>query len=40
VVASDQPIGIQILGYGAYTAFQYPGGLDLQHIAPPPPPVK
>ena len=25
-----------IMGYGAATAYQYPGGLNLQHIAPPP----
>ncbi len=39
VVTSDQPIGIQIMGYGAYTSYQYPGGLSLQQIAPPPPPL-
>jgi hypothetical protein len=36
VLTSDQPVGIQIMGYGAYTAYQYPSGLNLQRIAPPP----
>jgi hypothetical protein len=31
-------IGTQVLGYGLYTSYQYPGGLNLKHIAPPPPP--
>jgi hypothetical protein len=39
VMTSDQPVGIQVMGYGAYTSYQYPGGLDLQMIAPPPPPI-
>jgi len=34
---SAQPVGIQVTGYGAYTSYTYPGGLDLQHISPPPP---
>jgi len=38
VLISDQPVGIQVLGYGLYTSYQYPGGLDLKIIAPPPPP--
>jgi hypothetical protein len=37
---SDQPVGIQVLGYGSYTSYQYPGGLDLKAISPPPPPIK
>ena len=28
---------IQVMGYGSYTSYTYPGGLDLQHISPPPP---
>jgi len=36
---SDQPAGLQVLGYGFYTSYQYPGGLDLLSIAPPPPPI-
>jgi hypothetical protein len=37
---SDQPAGLQVLGYGSYTSYQYPGGLDLLVIAPPPPPIQ
>jgi hypothetical protein len=37
---SDQPAGLQILGYGLFTSYQYPGGLDLLSIAPPPPPIQ
>ena len=29
-------VGIQVTGYGAYTSFYYPGGLNLKSIAPPP----
>jgi hypothetical protein len=35
-LSSDQPIGIQVLGYGQYTSYQYPGGGNLGIIAPPP----
>lgn len=38
VLLSDLPVGIQVSGYGLYTSFQYPGGLNLDLIAPPPPP--
>lgn len=35
-----QPVGIQVMGYGDYTSYQYPGGLNLKGItAPPPPPM-
>ncbi len=37
VLISDQPVGLQVIGYGAYTSYQYPGGLNLASIAPPPP---
>jgi hypothetical protein len=40
VLTSTAPVGIQIVGYGAYTSYQYPGGLDLSAIAPPPMPPK
>ncbi len=40
VVTGTQPFGLQVIGYGAYTSYQYPGGLDLVPIAPPPPPIK
>ena len=36
VLESNQPVGIQVAGYGAYTSYYYPGGLDLSAIAPPP----
>jgi hypothetical protein len=34
---SNKRIGLQVIGYGSYTSYQYPGGLDLKPIAPPPP---
>ncbi len=34
---ADKPVGIQVVGYGSYTSYQYPGGSDLLTIAPPPP---
>ena len=36
VLTASQPVGIQVMGYGSYTSYQYPGGLDLAQIAPPP----
>lgn len=36
VLISDVPVGIQVVGYGSYTSYQYPGGLNLSLIAPPP----
>jgi hypothetical protein len=39
VMTSAEPFGIQVMGYGEYTSYQYPGGLNLEVIAPPPPPV-
>jgi hypothetical protein len=30
-------VGVQVLGYGLFTSYQYPAGLNLKHIAPPPP---
>ena len=38
-IDADVPIGIQIIGYGSYTSYQYPGGLNLKLIAPPPEPL-
>lgn len=35
--SSDEPFGIVTYGYGEFTSYMYPGGLDLQKIAPPPP---
>jgi hypothetical protein len=40
VLTGSKPFGLQVIGYGAYTSYQYPGGLDLVPIAPPPPPLK
>jgi hypothetical protein len=36
VLAASNPVGVQVMGYGAYTSYQVPGGLDLAQIAPPP----
>lgn len=33
---SDKPVGIQVMGYGDNTSYQYPGGCNLGQIAPPP----
>jgi hypothetical protein len=38
LMTGTAPFGVQVLGYGAYTSYQYPAGLDLAEIAPPPPP--
>jgi hypothetical protein len=40
VLTSTKPVGLQVIGYGAYTSYQYPGGLNLDLLAPPPPPPK
>jgi hypothetical protein len=37
VLKASKPVGLQVMGYGRYTSYQYPGGLDLKPIAPPPP---
>lgn len=36
VLVASQPVGIQVLGYGSYTSYMYPGGLNLAQVAPPP----
>jgi hypothetical protein len=36
LLESSAPVGLQVLGYGLFTSYQYPGGLNLNHIAPPP----
>jgi hypothetical protein len=36
VLTSALGVGIQVIGYGSYTSYQYPGGLNLTEIAPPP----
>ena len=35
-VEAGQPVGILVYGYGRYTSYMYPGGLDLKRITPPP----
>jgi hypothetical protein len=39
VLTASNPVGLQVMGYGSYTSYTYPGGLDLALIAPPPPPI-
>ena len=36
VAESSNPVGIQVIGYGLFTSYQYPAGLFLAEIAPPP----
>ncbi|MGH7297215.1 MAG: IgGFc-binding protein, partial [Polyangiaceae bacterium] len=36
VLTATSPVGLQVMGYGSYTSYQYPGGLDLARIAAPP----
>ena len=36
-LVADKPVGIQVIGYGDYTTYMYPGGLNLGEIAPIPP---
>ncbi|MGO9835321.1 MAG: IgGFc-binding protein [Polyangiaceae bacterium] len=38
VLTASAPIGLQVMGYGSFTSYQYPGGLNLKIIAPPPTP--
>jgi hypothetical protein len=35
-LTASKPVGIQVVGYGSYTSYMYPGGLNLGKIAPPP----
>lgn len=39
-LTADKPVGLQAMGYGSYTSYTYPGGLNLKIIAPPPPAPK
>ncbi|MGZ3451706.1 MAG: IgGFc-binding protein [Polyangiales bacterium] len=34
VLTSTKAVGLQVMGYGKYTSYQYPGGLDLARISP------
>ena len=36
-LSATAPVGIQIVGYGRFTSYQYPGGLNLNLITEPPP---
>ncbi len=36
VLTSTEPVGIQVVGFGNFTSYQFPGGSDLRAIAPPP----
>ncbi len=36
VLEASAPVGIQIMGYGDYTSYQYPGGSNLDLITAPP----
>ncbi|MBL8719790.1 MAG: IgGFc-binding protein [Myxococcales bacterium] len=36
VLSATKPVGIQVMGFGSYTSYQYPGGLNLGRIAPTP----
>ncbi len=38
LLTATEAVGIQVIGYGKATSYQYPGGLNLRAIAPPPPP--
>jgi hypothetical protein len=40
LLQSTLPVGLQVMGFGSYTSYQVPGGLNLTLIAPPPPPVR
>jgi hypothetical protein len=35
-VVSDQPVGLQVMGFGHATSYYYPGGLNLEVISEPP----
>jgi hypothetical protein len=37
VLTATEPVGLQVMGYGTYTSYQYPGGLNLSEIAIAPP---
>jgi hypothetical protein len=36
VLRSDQPVGLQFMGFGHATSYYTPGGLNLNLISPPP----
>jgi hypothetical protein len=36
-LVSDEPVGLQVMGFGHATSYYYPGGLNLKLISEPPP---
>jgi hypothetical protein len=40
VLEASAPVGVQVVGYGQYTSYHYPAGLNLDLIAEPPPVVE
>ncbi|HTQ07455.1 MAG TPA: IgGFc-binding protein [Polyangiaceae bacterium] len=36
-LGATAPVGIQVTGYGRFTSYQYPGGLNLNLVSEPPP---
>ena len=38
-LTASVPVGIQVVGYGRFTSYQYPGGLNLNLISEPPIPI-
>ncbi|MGE0327027.1 MAG: hypothetical protein AB7S68_32190, partial [Polyangiaceae bacterium] len=40
ILTASAPVGLQVIGYGRYTSYQYPGGMNLKAIAPPPDPPR
>ncbi|MFI5296798.1 MAG: IgGFc-binding protein [Polyangiales bacterium] len=39
LLVADQPVGLQVIGYGLYASYQYPGGSNFDFIADPPPAI-
>jgi hypothetical protein len=39
-LTAKKPVGVQVIGFGDNTSFQYPAGLNLNLISAPPPPPK
>lgn len=37
VVQAAVPVGVQLMGFGHATSYYTPGGMNVRHIAPPPP---
>ena len=39
-LVADNPVSLQVEGYGFATSYQYPGGLNLKGISPALPPIQ